>query len=917
VTFPATQPTPWVTVSTGQRSNLFAPTDALTFTLSSAGVAARFDVIDVNGKLHAQGPLASSVFTIVPPLPYGGYRLRLYGASGLSCGATRFVVLCPAPHLPSNPPAGTPGVPYDDAFVGLDSVARAVLDVAPERWRYDPRFEASGRGLTMSQLAANVAHDMQWWGGVNDPVRPRSLICELPNGPYDRVPLSDTAGGVKGPQVYLASASVDPRTTWVSVDTTSNLIVWTGSSVPSLTKVETWPLTKPTADGELRILSTFSSQYVRAFCQYQGYQTPAVQGPLPLAEAPGVDLHSVITQMAAATYPAGLTRFEGPWNEPPSAGNGTMGSPWGGGAGAHNAGEQEACHAQALLTQAILAGAPSAKVVGPGTVTAGYPPNMALSQYLGGGKSSDSSMDTGIDIDLAWLEAEGRTDLFSEVTQHGYNDFDGDPWVAEHAWSLFKDILTNRGFGSRSRWMTEMGEFEAVYGVLHSRRQLSWGLRRLFIQEAVGGIPPERSCWFYDRSHGFWSFPSFWMTADGTPSALAAGRRAMSAACSGKTFAGQLPTSSHLRAYRYAGNAGDLVVLFTDGSPSWPVKVTLPSPGTVRDVFGNPTSLPSGSSTVLVSDLPGYILVPSGTPVTLTEPTRTPVAGGVDSTTGDATNIAQVQAGPTNPYLWSGGLGSFGSPWYDKSGTVPCSFTRTWTTPQAMSGLVFSGLPPWQGCSAPLGFHVDALVNGTWITQYTYTSATGTSQAFTDGPNGTGCTRESYWDEAWTFDCPFASGVQANAVRLVVTALSYGGEPDLPAYQAGGQGGTPALVVNTFTPYLDPGGPVPTPVVTTGSATLTDAQTATFALTPLDPSGVPETADPLASATFVPDSSGIVTVAASGLTCVATPVAGKVGTCTVACTGTTKSGVTKSYTASLTVGPTGTFSSLQVSITVE
>jgi hypothetical protein len=107
------------------------------------------------------------------------------------------------------------------------------------------------------------------------------------------------------------------------------------------------------------------------------------------------------------------------------------------------------------------------------------------------------------------------------------------------------------------------------------------------------------------------------------------------------------------------------------------------------------------------------------------------------------------------------------------------------------------------------------------------------------------------------------------------------------------------------------------PTVTTGSATLTDTQTATFALFPLDAAGVVETADPLVSATYTPDSSGIVTVSQSGLNAAATPVAGQVGTATVAITATSQSGVTQSATATLTVEAGGQFSSLEVTITVE
>jgi hypothetical protein len=186
--------------------------------------------------------------------------------------------------------------------------------------------------------------------------------------------------------------------------------------------------------------------------------------------------------------------------------------------------------------------------------------------------------------------------------------------------------------------------------------------------------------------------------------------------------------------------------------------------------------------------------------------TSTLITGGVDSTNGNANGIGQIQAGPANPYLWNNGLGAAPGPWFDSSGQVPCSVTRTWPTPQPISGVAWqAGGPPWQNLAAPSAFEIDALVGGVWTPVYEYSDPSCVSTPFNDGPNNggnaTGTVTETYWPEHWSFDCPFESEVSATALRITATKLSYGGEPDAAALKVGGQGGTPKFSVRSILPY--------------------------------------------------------------------------------------------------------------------
>ena len=63
------------------------------------------------------------------------------------------------------------------------------------------------------------------------------------------------------------------------------------------------------------------------------------------------------------------------------------------------------------------------------------------------------------------------------------------------------------------KWQTEQGYFACVYGSYQPRLQGRWTMLEMMLFEQYG-LPKEHNHLWYDRSHGFWDFPTWWENDD-------------------------------------------------------------------------------------------------------------------------------------------------------------------------------------------------------------------------------------------------------------------------------------------------------------------------------------------------------------------------------------------------------------------
>ena len=156
---------------------------------------------------------------------------------------------------------------------------------------------------------------------------------------------------------------------------------------------------------------------------------------------------------------------------------------------------------------------PKLKVLGPGTVSVNPHLQPWLEDFFkaGGGKYIDA------------------------FSFHAYNCINGDQALARTALDSLQALLKKYGADKLEKWQTEQGFFACVYGSYQPRLQGRWTMVEMMAFEQYG-IPKEHNHLWYDRSHGFWDFPTWWENDDGGLNPAAPLMRVWSEELYGKHF---------------------------------------------------------------------------------------------------------------------------------------------------------------------------------------------------------------------------------------------------------------------------------------------------------------------------------------------------------------------------------------------
>jgi hypothetical protein len=475
-----------------------------------------------------------------------------------------------------------------------------------------------------------------------------------------------------------------------------------------------------------------------------------------------------VTAVVAALYPD-IGYFEGPINEPD-----LRTTTW-------------AASTQSFYN-AVKAGNASAKVLAPNPVT------------VNGGASGWPALET-------FLQNGGAAYL-DAVSFHAYNCVDGDLVLGRRSMEQFKKLLAAYGLGGAELWQTEWGQFAATYGVFKPRQQCRWWAMHRFVMEQYG-VPKERDYWFYDTSHGFWDFPSFWKFGDNTVTPLIAMMRVYSQELWGKTYTAALDfgtvENDHYIGSRFtaASDGTSVLTLLSNGRTDG--QVTLLASGatpdqrlTYVDCFGNTSTLGAdGAVRVPVTAEPCYVRVPAGITVTVEA-----VAYGPNVAREGTRNTAQ---GTVDPRSITNGVRE--NSYYGNVNNVlmsPLEFRDDHALPATLTvelyhdndnairarridTVVIDCPSPWQSQGSLLDFDVEYRDTvGVWHTVATIVEPTNTFASATNQSQA-GCTFDSFHSGRSIFTAEF-SPVVAQAIRLTVRDATSGGEATAAAEAAGGQG---------------------------------------------------------------------------------------------------------------------------------
>lgn len=756
----------WTDAAQPRNGIFYVGGSAPTVKLSKAG-ATGYSVRDYDGNVVTSGSINGIDTTIVPTAPLGGwdpgwYRAYFTGPSndalfGNSYAITNFVVLrndshfLPTPAGNTNPLGGAAGAISE----ACDPVAKAVFGIGTSRILIanaaDPTDTGTPDRLEYSELLASVGSDYWTDPGAQylDPARTRYLWLAFVNATYDSLALPGASSGTYL-TVYCKDGTVDGSQVFVKLEAGSS----SGRKITvrfpdAVTVAETYDNQANAAAAAAAINA--ASSYIKVF-------TSNSSAGGTLAEtAVGNDYFSGVSLVVSTVYPEGVTRFEGPSNEP-----------------ALNA---EAAHKMRLFQAAVHDGNASAKAIGPCPVSISN-----LSEWRN------------------FLDAGGGT-YCDEFAFHAYGaTTNGDLNLGRHTLDAFYDMLADYGLGSKVCWQTEATQaMTPVYGVHHPRRARVQLLQTLLLEQY--GIPRERNNPWYDTSHGFWAHPTWLFNNDGSPQPQAAMARVLAEETWGQLHYAALDfgglADNIFLGSRYDGaSTSTLVLMTTSYIPGATVTIATNAAGplTVVDAWGNTSSVTvsGGRATIPVREIPTYVRLALANTATVT--------GVNDWSTvfSDADDVALSMIctidGATQRTINSGGFITDYGPQtgiYRSSGEVPItvqlkSHSQFYEIERV---LIWAG-SAWQLDSTPLAFEVEVTQDmATWESVATVDVSSGAT-AFVAGSDfeNLGCQYETYWDEQWVFDVPLPADTVAIAARVTVTATSFGGEPTADCVTAGGQG---------------------------------------------------------------------------------------------------------------------------------
>lgn len=724
-------------------SLLFTQGSTVTLTLSSAG-ATGYTVTDVYGTTYS-GTISLTVTSFTPTPPSGGwpngwYSVDVTGPSGYYASSS-FVVVTDDTRYPAIPEWGAPM----NAAGQLDQPLGHYLGFRLPSRLFQRTPDTPATDITY------INEDLGFMAPLlsEDPVRQTQNFVSFGNGGYDTI-------GVGGLNLFrrgavLAAASVSTTTTTLSLyadGSASARETYTGPTAANIqaqinNNADSWLWA---SDGAPTALTAASLTALPSIV------TTAVQNTVAQTYAP-----------SATAAKAPMVWFEGPINEP--SGSAAY-------VAASSAAFIEAVHTTAGA-QALV-------------------PTM-LQPFAADGTT------TKLHATLMALKALGVVP--NGISIHPYNMIEGDLAEVDQTFPLVVDAIGQVG------WLlplfgTENGDVWLEWVSQKITRALHYMALWLMAAECYLSSGKETMHWFYDQSHGF-NYFSWWINGDNSLIPIWPLTRTWTARLYGTTFQER---------YTFPGVANRMFIgaRWTDASHQTililpagltEATVTLGVTGTTRAMLfdwadtPSPVAIANGKLTYTATRLGTWVVLPIDASVTIADvndgllnlgpnmasPDHASTVLATSSTVArDQETIYQLvgddpQCGDRT------GIGL--SPWMDHTYSLPSTITMTPATPCRADRVVLLCPPPYFTRTAPTAFTVEYLPVGstTWTTLYTETNATATGQAlpgpYTNMGSTAAPTYRTTYDGKCQFDCSF-DPVVGQAFRIVVTATSFGGEPD-------------------------------------------------------------------------------------------------------------------------------------------
>lgn len=752
-----TPPSGWTTPTPSAAGGIYYQGEQPQFTLSAVRTVVAYECRDYWGQVVASGAVAGT--TCTPSTPVGGWKpgwYRIYFTAdtphanlGICAGESNFVVFRNDARFPPRPAAfpsrgGNPRMHILKAVIGAGTSRVVISDPT------DPTGTTGSAGAgNLGQATLDAPEIRDWWvhptwTAYVEPDRPqRRPWVAFDNLAVDHVVIS-------GLICYPATPSIDGAQTFVQLDpgTTSGVKV-TVRSPTANDVVETYDNIATSTDA---VAAIGGSAYIKA---YKWSAAWAVAGPMAI----GRSRSDGVVQVVQTLFPLGISSYEGPINE-----------------GALSA---ETAHRMRLFQASVHAGNPAAKAIGPTPV----------------------SVDNAVGLEE--FGAAGGWGYCDEIACHFYNTVVGmrsaraimDAWVTS---------LAKYGADSKPRWDTESNTAITTWlGTYHIRQAANMVTWMVFAEQY--GIPRERNSPWYDVSHGFWSFPGYLMNGVNDPNPQVALVRVLAE----ETF--NLP---YQRALNFGGIGEDIYVgsifrtsdaqpgvlaigaayLVNDSTVTLRVSWTQ-APLTYVDPLGNASAVAVSGGTVTIDVGPEvrYLRLPAGVTVTVDRvldlPSASSIGMGAQGRYSAGAHLGGVSAGINNGRLCLSRAGD-DQYWSSPTGT-PTEVMLDFASPMTADRIIVWSCNPVVGneMCVPFGFVVQSSLDGVaWTTHATVTApADATSIPWVAWM--TNSKRETWWQPQAVHNLRLPEAVTLRYVRISVSSISYGNEPDA---LSGGETFTPS-----------------------------------------------------------------------------------------------------------------------------
>ncbi len=407
----------------------------------------------------------------------------------------------------------------------------------------------------------------------------------------------------------------------------------------------------------------------------------------------------------------------------------------------------------------------------------------------------------------------GGAESIDAFSMHVYNGINGDLVMGRKSLDNLLALLKKYGADKKELWQTEQGYFAAMYGVYQPRHQGRWTMLEMMIFDQYR-LPREHNHLWYDKSHGFWDFPTWWENDDGGFNPALPLMRVLAEEQFGTTFArafdfGEPGNRLYIGSLFESPDKSKRVATFMQrrqprrqGAAEGGRRRQAPrglglrgrgGPAGPRRRGGAPRARAAGlcragqgpndrGAADRLGPQPRPRRGRSAAAANPPAPPKNPNDAG-QRITAERNVVSKLINGEQENWYYAQRPGQ--GPWMDNAAAFPTWVEIRLPAPAAVARVIVYAAPPWQSQGTLLDYELQYELNGRWVTIEHVKEPTRTLCVFTP-PTRT--TVDSFFSDRWIFQHQFPP-VTAQKIRLLVHDCTWGGGATKEETEAGGQTG--------------------------------------------------------------------------------------------------------------------------------